>query len=119
MAEFRGMKINPELPVVLIITILLIGGGIAFVYFVNFSNFNFYSSKLTISGLNVQEELHYKPDKPYHTLYRNFVSNVYSEYTNQTGPNSVIIQDVQCSSGDAYMRDYNGRCYNSTGVLQC
>jgi len=120
MEKFKGVGINPELPVVLIITIILLLGGIALLYFEKSSNFNFYSSKISVNGAGVQEELHYKPNKEYHTLYRNFVSEVYwgdSSYI--SSKNYMLFSNIQCSSGNSYLRDYNGRCYNSTDKFNC
>lgn len=120
MSEFKGVGVNPELFVVLFITILLLLGGIAIIYIGEGQEFNFYSSKLNIDGIHVQEELYYKPDKPYHTLYRGFVSEVYwKNYVNISSKNYVLFSDVRCSSGNSYIRDYHNLCYNSAGIFNC
>lgn len=120
MNKFKGVGVNPELSGALFISIFLVALGFVAVLFVNINGFNFYSSKLTIDGMNVHEELHYKPNKDYHTLYRNFVSETYwYNSENLDRINSMLFNDVQCSSGNPYLRDYNGHCYYKGEIIQC
>jgi uncharacterized membrane protein len=112
MSKFKGIGINPELPIVLIITGLLILGGTLLIFFQGYSKFNFYSSKIVIDGANIQEELHYNPDKPYHTLYRSFESEIYSiNNSNINSKNYLLIKNVECSNGNYYFKDYYGNPY--------
>ncbi|HPD81748.1 MAG TPA: DUF2207 domain-containing protein [Candidatus Pacearchaeota archaeon] len=112
MSKFKGIGINPELPVVLIITFLLLLGGALFLFSQPDSKFNFYSSKIVVDGQNIQEELHYNPDKDYHTLYRNFESEIYSiNKSDIYSKNYFLIKGVKCSHGNYYFKDYYGNFY--------
>lgn len=109
MGKFKGVGVNPELPVVLAITLFLILSGVALTYFNIGDKFNFYSSKISIDGLSIQEELHFKPDKPYHTLYRTFESEIYSfNKSDIYSKNYLLIRAVECSHGNYYFKDYSG-----------
>lgn len=119
MEKYKGVGVNPELRVVLIITIILLLGGFVAVNFGDLTLFNFYSSKITVNGANIQEELHFIPDKDYHTLFRNFVSSIYWINSSESMINSVIINNIQCSDGDEYVRDYYGSCYTLSGSSEC
>jgi uncharacterized membrane protein YgcG len=120
MGKFKGVRVNPELPIVLIITFILLLGGVLLLFFGSNSEFNFYSSKIVINENTVQEELHYKPDKPYHTLYRGFDTPIYLDNSLETKfGNYILIGDVGCSSGDSYLRDYLGRCYDQGETISC
>jgi uncharacterized membrane protein len=110
--KFKGISINPELPIVLIVTFILLLGGLSIIVFGDKGEFNFYSSKIVVNGQNIQEELHYKPDKPYHTLYRNFESEVYGGVPFDPSENYFIINKIQCSSGYGYVKDTYGNCKN-------
>lgn len=120
MGKFKGIGINPELFPILIITFVLILGG-AIILFSNLpGKFNFNYSKITIDGTNITEELHYKPNEPYHTLYRNFQDPVYSNHLLDLGKNNYIgINNVECSEGKAYFRTYSSQCYNNFEITGC
>ncbi len=112
MGKFKGVGVNPELPVVLAITLFLILSGVTLTYFNIGDKFNFYSSNIVIDGQNIQEELHFKPDKLYHTLYRTFESEIYSiDNQNINSRNYLLINEVRCSDGNYYFKDYSGKAY--------
>jgi hypothetical protein len=112
--KFKGVGVNPELSVILTITVILVLGGIAVILLGIGQEFNFYSSKIVVNGNNINEELHFLPNKPYHTLYRNFASPVFSKNSvNVQSKNYLKFNDVKCSAGNAYLRDYTGQCYES------
>ena len=112
MGKFKGVGVNPELPIVLIVTFILLLGGVLLMFLGGSSEFNFYSSKIVVDGQNIQEELHYKPDKPYHTLYRGFESEIYSFNSSHIySENYLLIKGVECSSGNYYFKDYYGNSY--------
>jgi len=104
-----------ELTKVLIITAILIAGGIISLSFAKYSSdFNFYKSEISINGTQVTETLYFQPDQSYHTLYRNFKDPISqsNEYLN-----NLVISVVTCSSGTPYFKDYNGQCYSSNAQL--
>lgn len=107
-----------EKNIVLIVTLIfLILGLIALYSSLVYSKFNFYSSKITIDGKTVQEKLHYSPDKPYHTLFRNFYSKIFLNSQDYRPENSIGINSVSCSQGTAYiMSDYD--CYTFPGGIE-
>ncbi len=112
MSKFEGITVNPELPVILSITLILILGGLAILTWGGNTSFNFYSSKITADGMNIHEELHFKPNKPYHTLYRNFENQIYSfNEPNINSKNYILIRSVTCSHGNNYFKDYRGKAY--------
>ncbi len=112
MSKFKGVGVNPELPTVLIVTFLLFLGGALLLSSQGNSKFNFYSSKIVIDGQNIQEELHFKPDQAYHTLYRSFESEIYSfNNSNIYSKNYLLIKNVECSHGNYYFKDYYGNPY--------
>jgi len=114
MSEFKGVGVNPELPAILIITVILLLGGVAIIHFEKFSYFNFYSSNIVVNGENIQEELHFLTNKNYHTLFRNFENEIYSESNPSiSSKNYISFHSVNCSEGTPYVRDYNGQCYFS------
>ena len=100
MGKFKGVGVNPELPLVLTITFLLFLIGFLLLFFRGNPDFNFYSSKIVIDGQNITEELHFKPDKDYHTLYRNFENKIYFfHHANIYSKNYFLIKSVDCSHG--------------------
>ena len=112
MGKFKGVGVNPELPLVLTITFLLFLIGFLLLFFKGNPDFNFYSSKIVIDGQNITEELHFKPDKDYHTLYRNFENKVYFfHHENIYSKNYFLIKSVDCSHGNYYFKDYDGVPY--------
>lgn len=112
MGKFKGVGVNPELPLVLTITFLLFLIGFLLLFFQGNPDFNFYSSKIVIDGQNITEELHFKPDKDYHTLYRNFENKVYFfHHENIYSKNYFLIKSVDCSHGNYYFKDYDGVPY--------
>ncbi len=99
--------------VAIIVSILLLVGGIAYYIQPDISPFNFYKSELTINGNQIQEKLSYITDKPYHTLFRNFQS--YVAPPGQNISNSISIEQVICSEGTSYYRTIS-KCYSSAGA---
>ncbi len=103
---------DPKLPIILIITILFIALGLVSIFVLDLNKFNFHSSKIIINGDQIYEELSFKPDKPYHTLFRTFSTRVfwnipeYSDYSD-----SVIFNNLECSLGEPYLRTGFGVCY--------
>jgi len=109
---------------VLIITGILLAGGLVTLYFSNSDiggKFNFYRSELTINGFNVTETLHFRPGQEYHTLFRTFVDPAYPQLPEdeQYRGNYEEIVSVECSNGNNYLRDYTGECINDSGVIPC
>jgi uncharacterized membrane protein len=119
MEKFKGIGLQPEFYIVLIISVILLLGGVAAVYLGIQDKFNFNYSNIIVNGTHIQEELHFNPDKAYHTLFRNFASLVYWKDSPDIFPNSVAIENIQCSVGNAYIRDYSGMCYNPAGSSNC
>ncbi len=113
----KGIIFNPEFKIIFLVFIIIILAGL-FAFFSRdtgkFSEFNFHSSSLTINGENIHEELQFKPDKDYHTLYRNFANPIYSKLTSLNETNTIKIIDVGCSAGTPYVRDFNGFCSTET-----
>lgn len=98
--------------VIIILAFLLFGAFIVnltnFNHVEEYNQFNFYKSKIIFNNNEITETLYYSPDKPYHTLYRNFNSQISLENKNLT--NSIFIQNVSCSSGVPYARTNFGEC---------
>lgn len=112
MAKFKGVSVNPELPIVLIIAFFLVLFGLGILILGGNSNFNFYSSKIVVDGQNIKEELHFKPDKDYHTLYRSFTSEIYSfDNSDIISKNYILIKEIECSNGNYYFKEYHGKAY--------
>jgi uncharacterized membrane protein len=106
------MKERTQLGILIIILLAL---GLAFAYFtIIYSSFTFYKSELNINGNIIEEKLYYNPNKPYHTLYRNFETPVTS--SDNPLPNHIQITDVTCSQGIQYYDDNIGRQYQLTTV---
>lgn len=105
---------------ILFIIFLVVGLSIFF-FSVSYTEFNFYKSEITVQGKTITETLYYKPDKPYHTLYRNFASPVFSTIPSFKKNNYLKVSNVECSAGEAYVRDYSGRCtyYNQNNKTTC
>lgn len=98
--------------VVIVCLVLLAVASIFFYFTIFYSGFNFKKSEVSINGNIISEKLYYEPNKPYHTLFRNFKTpiRVISETScpySQDG--CVEISSVSCSEGQAYARDYS--CY--------
>ncbi len=90
--------------VAIVCGILLIAGGVLVYYSTFNASFNFYKSELVIDGNNVSETLFFKPNKDYHTLFRNFVSPIVTGGT-ATG-DSIEVINVKCAQGTPYARSY-------------
>ncbi len=101
---------------IIILVGLLILIGISLVYFLAFkSEFNFYKSEISIDGNAITEKLSFKPDKPYHTLYRDFVSEIQpyksaGNYQQQGVEEKITVRSITCSAGQAYLKIFGG-CY--------
>ncbi|MGV8152153.1 MAG: DUF2207 family protein [Candidatus Nanoarchaeia archaeon] len=113
-----------EKNIVFIITLLFLILGIASFYFsIIHSSFNFYKSEISVNNKVIQETLNYKPNKPYHTLYRNFQSSIFMLVSGspEAQDNSIGIKSVTCSHGQAYLRldnQYDSNCYNFPEKIQ-
>ena len=90
--------------IAIVIAIFVIMGAATVSLSLLYGKFNFYKSELTINGMNISEKLFYKPNKDYHTLYRNFESPLSLSVVNNFD-NYVIINNVKCQEGQAYMQD--------------
>ncbi len=100
-----------EIHVILVISIIFsIIGLVIVLASTNSTEFNFYKSEISIDGKKITEKLYFKPDKSYHTLYRNFQSSIYFNKS-YLGKESIGVLDVKCQSGNAYV-------YSSSGA-QC
>ncbi|MEI6058646.1 MAG: DUF2207 domain-containing protein, partial [archaeon] len=101
-----------EYKIVLIITAILLACGIISAQFSDFesSGFNFFKSEISINGTRISETLYFKPDQQYHTLFRNFIDPI---TTQKDLENSIKINSLSCSQGEAYVRTQDGVCYNS------
>lgn len=119
MRELKRIGINPELFPVLIITSILILGGILIIFLNLPEEFNFNYSKINIDITTINEELHFAPDQSYHTLYRNFQNPIYQSSYTSDNKNYITINKIECSSGNPYFKDYNSLCYNSYGRINC
>jgi uncharacterized membrane protein len=107
--------------IIILLTVLFILAGLSVFYFSLFhTDFNFYESDVKINGTSITEILSFKPDKPYHTLYRNFQSSLYTSNPSASS-NFIIARDIECSTGLAYVRNSFGACttFNSSGSTQC
>lgn len=92
-----------EKTLAIILTVfLLISGMIAYSIHLNYSNFNFHRSELTISENSISERLFYSPNEDYHTLYRNFASPI---------PIEIDIAQVRCARGTPYFNTQSFSCY--------
>lgn len=96
-----------ERKIVAIITIILLVTGIFLIFVGN--DFNFYKSELEINENQIKETLYFDTNKKYHTLYRDFSSPL---LTQESLINSVTINSVSCFSGESYIRDYYGNCFD-------
>lgn len=93
----------------LIITILLlITFPLTIIISTFLTDFTFDKSTLTISEEKIIEYLEYKPNKDFHTLYRNF-NSIVSYNTNKV--NTIIPEKVLCSEGTAYFYTSDENCY--------
>lgn len=99
-----------------LITLLVAGllvFGIAVFWFQNIANsqFTFDSAVIEFQGNVVRERLSFVPDKPYHTLYRNFNTPIMLQYGGSLAKYSadhILINSVECSVGTPYYKDYQG-----------
>lgn len=73
-----------------------------------YSEFNFYKSELKINQTNIHEKLYFFTDQEYHTLFRDFQSQITTK--NNYVKNSIIISSVKCIKGQPYFR-VSGLCY--------
>ncbi|MFA5855909.1 MAG: DUF2207 domain-containing protein [Candidatus Pacearchaeota archaeon] len=112
-----------EINKLIIISIILILAGILlgtlsinFVYSIitgkisnNYNEFNFYSAHLDINGAIINEKLYFNPDEDYHTLFRDFETNIYSK--DNFDKDTISILNVSCKTGKSYFKteDY---CYS-------
>ncbi len=88
-------------------------GVLTFCLTVFITDFNFYKSHLEINEFTVNEKLYFHTDKPYHTLYRNFLDPLYPPQINSK--NFISLVDITCSGGQPYLRDRSNNCYNVPG----
>jgi len=104
---------------VILMLILIFAVAGLFVFFISAHNFvfNFYKSDVNANGKTITEKLYFNTDKPYHTLYRNFASHIYSSPVQEK--NFIEIKNVTCSAGVSYMKDYYGRCILFNGESSC
>ena len=92
-----------EKNIVLIIMLVLTLVSVLILFLSLFNtNFNFYKTELTINGNEIRETLYFKPDKDYHTLYRDFSTSI--EVSGK--PAEISINDVACESGTPYANSY-------------
>jgi len=92
----------------LVAGLLLLGGGIFCYYYLVPSSFTFSSVELEFRGNAVREKLTFVPDKPYHTLYRNFITKIRLPGDEDTSAEFIRINSVECSEGMPYYNDYEG-----------
>lgn len=97
-----------EKSLILFLILIFAAAGL-FIFFISSesSEFNFHKAEISSNGHIITEKIFFKPDKDYHTLFRNFQSPVYIQ---GQGRNYIIVTDVKCSSGTSYVRDNFGRC---------
>ncbi len=76
----------------------------------SYSEFNFHSANLVLNEAQVDETLTFRPDKRYHTLYRNFESPVYAVGSSVSSGQHILVNNVICSEGTPYVRDKSSRC---------
>jgi len=87
--------------VAIIVTILVILGILNIIYFSLWSGgFNFSKSEITINGNNIQENLLFHTNKEYHTLFRNFITQITVEDNNIE---NIKINSLSCQSGIPYV----------------
>jgi uncharacterized membrane protein len=100
-----------EKKVITILFVIFLVAGLGIFFFSDsYNEFNFYESEITINGKQVTEKLYFKTDKPYHTLFRNFESPVIAKGESKTPINYMEVSNVECSEGEAYVRDSYGKC---------
>lgn len=102
-----------ESKTIILITILFLILGSTALYFSLFSTkFNFYKSELEINELQVNEKLSYKPDKDYHTLYRNFnIKETAASISPNKISNGITVSEVNCEDGTPYLNNFANYCY--------
>jgi hypothetical protein len=98
---------------VAVLLLLSIGG-----FYLNlfYASFTFSSATLEFSGNSVTERLAYTPDKPYHTLYRNFVTPISSTGNSYQSLDHITISSVGCSAGTSYYKSPDGTFYSDSGT---
>lgn len=98
---------------IFVIVLLLIGFGAAY-WSLFVTSFTFHQSEINAENTTIRETLSFKPDKPYHTLYRYFVSPIQASSI-QTGEQGRIekinIHSVTCTAGEAYVKTNFGECF--------
>ena len=116
--------------VVIVAIILFLIAAISIYINIFFAEFNFSKSILNINGNEISERLYYKTNKPYHTLYRNFKTQItikpketpktplenfkppvkvnYNTIKNKDG--LILINSVSCQSGTPYAT-ISRQCY--------
>ncbi|MGV8141038.1 MAG: DUF2207 family protein [Candidatus Woesearchaeota archaeon] len=93
--------------IVLLVIILLIIGAPLIYTTIFYSQFTFYKSEISMLDSNtIEEKLYFKPDKAYHTLYRDFETPILPIYS--PGINQIQIISVTCSHGKPYYEDNVG-----------
>lgn len=102
---------------VLIIALVLFFANSLGTFFLNLAaspgGFNFYKANISINGQIINETIYFSPDRPYHTLFRNFTSSIVNP-TNGAN-NTISISSVSCSAGTPYYRTQAGACYTFEG----
>lgn len=98
--------------ILLVIVLLMICATPAYLM-VYMKQFTFYKAELSIDGNVIEEKLYYNPNKPYHTLYRNFETPIIPE-DNLNNPSRIKVLQVICSQGTPYYEDNSGQQYIMT-----
>jgi uncharacterized membrane protein len=88
----------------LVVVFSLFGLGVIYASLI-YSGFNFYKSEISVNGAIITEKIYFNPNQPYHTLYRDFFSE--ATIDNSNIKNSIKMEDVKCSEGEAYFRELN------------
>ncbi len=95
--------------ITLLVLGLLVLGSLIFCYYELFNTgFTFSSAELEIGGNLVREKLTFVPNKPYHTLYRNFASPILAPESGGSFSEYIRINMVECSHGAPYYMDKDG-----------
>jgi len=95
-----------ERVILLIVVLFIFGGFVAFFVSSQNTEFNFYKSEITIDGNKITERLSYKPDKEYHTLYRDFESKLYFKGDDYYTGERIELTKVNCLAGTPYISPF-------------
>lgn len=100
--------------VVIFSAIFLILGGVIFYFESYYEGFNFYKAEISVDGNVVTERVYYRPDKPYHVLFRNFEDELIVSgdvYNGNYLSNFIELETVSCKGGTAYVNNFLSDCY--------